>query len=532
HHIPEDQIAIATGSTREIDNVDLFDRDCPLRFIITVQALKEGWDCSFAYVLCSVAEISSARSIEQLLGRILRLPRARRKEREELNCSYALVASRRFFDAAQTLKDALIENGFQRMEAEQFITPPPQGTLFGPGSLFGESTSRQVPETPDLSRLPEPLRERVEFNEQTETLTVIGELDEADMTELQECFSTPEARQAVEQIFHESQGRRVEPSAPAGTGAEFKVPQLALRVNGQLQLFDEDFFLDVEWKLSDHDAGLSEADFPSSFVTGQSGQVDVSDEGSIEIQFVDQMQKQLRLLGIEPGWDVPGLVNWLDQQIRHPDITRTESSLFLHNCVSRLMESRGLTVEQLAQQKFRLKNALTEKMDQHRRNQAKQSFQQVLFENSAGEVEVSPMFCFHFRDGQYAPNWYYEGSYQWNKHFFPTVGELKSDGEEFDCAVLLDQHPKVSYWVRNLERRAESAFWLQTSSDKFYPDFVAMLDDGRILIVEYKGEHLWSNDDSKEKRAIGELWAERSDGKCLFLMPKGPDWGAIQAAIG
>ena len=58
------------------------------------------------------------------------------------------------------------------------------------------------------------------------------------------------------------------------------------------------------------------------------------------------------------------------------------------------------------------------------------------------------------------------------------------------------------------------------------------IDDGRILIVEYKGEHLWSNDDSEEKRAIGELWAERSDGKCLFLMPKGPDWGAIQAAIG
>ena len=90
--------------------------------------------------------------------------------------------------------------------------------------------------------------------------------------------------------------------------------------------------------------------------------------------------------------------------------------------------------------------------------------------------------------------------------------------------------PHPGWWPR--ERFGpESAFWLQTSSDKFYPDFVAMLDDGRILIVEYKGEHLWSNDDSKEKRAIGELWADRSDGKCLFLMPKGPDWGAIQAKL-
>ena len=57
--IPEAQIAVATGQTREIDDVDLFSRDCPIRFIITVAALKEGWDCSFAYVLCSVAEIGS-----------------------------------------------------------------------------------------------------------------------------------------------------------------------------------------------------------------------------------------------------------------------------------------------------------------------------------------------------------------------------------------------------------------------------------------------------------------------------------------
>ena len=77
--IPETQIAIATGQTREIDDVDLFDRNCQIRFIITVAALKEGWDCSFAYVLCSVAEISSARAVEQLLGRVLRLPHVKRR---------------------------------------------------------------------------------------------------------------------------------------------------------------------------------------------------------------------------------------------------------------------------------------------------------------------------------------------------------------------------------------------------------------------------------------------------------------------
>lgn len=111
------------------------------------------------------------------------------------------------------------------------------------------------------------------------------------------------------------------------------------------------------------------------------------------------------------------------------------------------------------------------------------------------------------------------------------IGELKSDGEEFECAVFLDELPGVKTWVRNLERRADSSFWLQTSTDKFYPDFVALLMDGRILVVESKGEDRWSNDDSKEKRAVGDLWADRSKGKCLFVMPKGPDWAAISEAI-
>ena len=53
--------------------------------------------------------------------------------------------------------------------------------------------------------------------------------------------------------------------------------------------------------------------------------------------------------------------------------------------------------------------------------------------------------------------------------------------------------------------------------------------DGRILVVEYKGEHLW--DGSEEKRAVGEVWASRSNGKCLFVMPRGNDLAAIKACI-
>ena len=91
--------------------------------------------------------------------------------------------------------------------------------------------------------------------------------------------------------------------------------------------------------------------------------------------------------------------------------------------------------------------------------------------------------------------------------------------------------PEVKYWVRNLERKPIHSFWLQTSTDKFYPDFVCLLTDERYLVVEYKGNHLWTAEDAKEKREIGELWKKRSEGKCLFIMPRGPDFDAIRAKL-
>lgn len=51
--------------------------------------LREGWDCPFAYVLCSVSNLSSTTAVEQILGRVLRQPYARLKAHDELNLAYA-----------------------------------------------------------------------------------------------------------------------------------------------------------------------------------------------------------------------------------------------------------------------------------------------------------------------------------------------------------------------------------------------------------------------------------------------------------
>jgi type III restriction enzyme len=202
--------------------------------------------------------------------------------------------------------------------------------------------------------------------------------------------------------------------------------------------------------------------------------------------------------------------------------------LFIHKALTGLMEARNVTADQLAREKFRLRTVLAAKIHQHRLEMAKASFQRRLFGEGASEIEVSPERCFVIGQDSYSPNWYYEPGYRFNKHAFPPVGELKSQGEEFECAQYIDRMEQVKRWVRNVERQLAS-FWLPTPSDRFYPDFVAELADGRFLVVEYKGADRWSNDDSKEKRVVGNQWADRSSGRCLFVMPKGKDFEAIAA---
>jgi type III restriction enzyme len=122
-------------------------------------------------------------------------------------------------------------------------------------------------------------------------------------------------------------------------------------------------------------------------------------------------------------------------------------------------------------------------------------------------------------------------------HYYgPKPGELterkadRSLTEEFECAVFLDDWEEVEVWVRNCPRKP-SSFRLLTATDYFYPDFVCKLKDGRILVVEYKGAHLYDGVDAEQKRAVGAVWEARSKGKCLFAMPTDKNWEQVKRKV-
>lgn len=117
--IDEEQIAIKTAKINELDKIDLLDKDCKIRYIITINALKEGWDCPYAYILASIANKNSTADVEQLIGRVLRQPNARKYKNQDLNMSYVLTCSNDFDTTAKSVIAGLNGAGFSKDDYRQ-----------------------------------------------------------------------------------------------------------------------------------------------------------------------------------------------------------------------------------------------------------------------------------------------------------------------------------------------------------------------------------------------------------------------------
>ncbi|MDO5297164.1 MAG: DEAD/DEAH box helicase family protein [bacterium] len=142
--IPAEHIAIRTAEIDELKNWDLLAEDCPIRYIITVNALKEGWDCPFAYILASLANRTSTVEVEQILGRILRLPYARPHGEASLNMSYVLTSSADFSGTLKSIVAGLNAAGFSEKDyrAAETADPAEDGKT--------ENSEIQPGELPDL----------------------------------------------------------------------------------------------------------------------------------------------------------------------------------------------------------------------------------------------------------------------------------------------------------------------------------------------------------------------------------------------
>jgi type III restriction enzyme len=519
--IPREKIAVVTGDQKELDGINLFSRDCKIDFVITVEALKEGWDCSFAYVFCSVASVYSKKDVEQILGRVLRMPYAKRRREEDLNRAYAHVSRASWPNAVKQLRDRLVDMGFEDSEAVGFIEKVPE--LDFPGGAVGTLFTLTPPPTKielnqDLSDFPltpeEKATVKIEKTEQGSRVTLTGSVTEETIKRLSEAVQSVEARQVFELEAKRHRATWHIHTSPAQRNVEFLVPQLCFKFDGELELAEKEAFLEVGgWNLLDYSAELSEAVFRLT-ETGAEWEIDVSAAGKITEKALGKAD-QYDLDLVDTGWTNEQLCSWLESRVRQPDIVQPVILEFVRRALAYLLEKRQMPLTALVRWKFVLAKILSQTITQHRETASQDRYQQTLFAPGAA-VETSFTLKFCFAPNGYAPHWTYEGHpHQFQKHYYAAIGELKNKGEEYECAKALDMSKAVKHWVRNLDRRG---FWLPLANAKFYPDFVAELIDGRTLLVEHKGEIYATNDDSKEKCNVGFLWEEKSNGKALFLM--------------
>jgi type III restriction enzyme len=106
-----DEVAVKVSGLDELGDKDLLSPDCPINFIITKQALQEGWDCPFAYVLTILTNPKAKLAITQLVGRILRQPYATKTGIPELDESYVICRRSETRSLMNEIRDALKSEG-------------------------------------------------------------------------------------------------------------------------------------------------------------------------------------------------------------------------------------------------------------------------------------------------------------------------------------------------------------------------------------------------------------------------------------
>jgi len=521
--IDKDWVRIATGDQRELDGIDLFAPDCPVRIIITMEALKEGWDCSFAYVLCSVSGAKSATAIEQLLGRVLRMPYAHTRTQPALNKAYAHVVSPYFGAKAVEFTDHLEDMGFSRLEAAQNL--PSQASLIdGDGehpALKRETLRLTATKKPDLANVPagdlrniaiEPAGEEGKFE-----VVVKGAIQPESVEAIARVF-TGKAKEQVRTSLEQHNTRAKLRETPAQKGVKFEVPQLSIRFGDRVVPVANDLLVEEGfWNPADSAGTLDTLTFDTRT---QTWEIDIGDK-SVKMNMVQEPQAEY-LSGLAGDWEEADLLVWLEGRIVQRDVRQKTMVEWIAQAMAPL-KHKGYSLGQLVRGRFIIARRLLALLDEARTRRDNDAHRR-LFELE--EVVVDPAVVFKFSNLAYPMRSPCPAPMEWPKHYYEVPGDLpyrRKDGElaeEYRCALAIEGNHDVEVWVRNLAHPTQFRF--PTATGSTYPDFIAKLKDGRIFVIEYKGDDRYDHPKNVAKRAVGELWARKYPNG-LYLMPRDKD---------
>ncbi len=412
--IPAEQIAIKTSEKNELENVGLFSKSCEIRYIITVNALAEGWDCSFAYVLISVANLGSKIAVEQIIGRIIRMPYAKKKANEDFNRSYVFASAQNFNEAANQIIGGLESNGYSR--------------------------------------------------------TDIISADKKD-------------------AVYELESKKV-------VSDTLKVPLIAYEDD---KLSFEDL-VGQDFELAKQDAKF---DFQVNYDNDGRAIIDIKKDD----EWTRGAQTMLNLTYHDKNFTKSELVQWLDKKLKYNFLLKSDKVAFLDNVIEYQLKKH--TISELSVNRYVLADQLQIHIQNILEEYTKERFTDLIHRKKIN-LKTFNAFPSSTNLKQAVPQ-------EFNKNYYEKIDKLNNEERAFISRLDLDTLPNIKYWVRNREKT--DPFYIQGwKKGKFYPDFVAVTKKGVLIAIEWKGGDRVSNEDTKYKMEIGEVWEKLDHTKLRFFI--------------
>jgi type III restriction enzyme len=539
-NIPPEHIAIKTANVNELKGVDLLSRTCQVRYIITVNALKEGWDCPFAYVLATLANKSSVVDVTQILGRVLRMPYTRKHSVELLNLSYVFTSSSQFQSTLNQVVAGLNKAGFSKRDyrevdlssipvdpapqADQQSLPLPLPTDPTPAQPSGDSGETLEVETSKLN----PNWEAQAVQQATHA----SEGEQSAGTQGTEATTGNPVIAGVEAIKAQAveQAKQFEQQAKDATGDSspeelkahmnehkikpmfeqsvqaIKLPQFFIKVpsdGGFFDAGDEWHKLAKENLLSNFVLANLDATINFTAIESDVYKVDAEEIGngesapSFTVVKKAEKEKLNSIIKSQPtSGQITSIVSRLFSLIGKNTFYPIEDNDVKHY-LKRIVEA--MNADQRAdclERDYAYVKLIKEKIQSLANEYAAKEFGNWL---TTQRIKLRPSFSL---PATIAPS---ENAPAISKSLYVTEGSVNNLESKVIRGVA--DLENIVWWHRNLER---GKGFVINGFLNHYPDFIVLTENKNIVVVETKGDDR-DNSDSKDKLKLGKVWEAQAN---------------------
>jgi type III restriction enzyme len=517
--IPEEEIGIKTSNIDTIKNVDLMNKECKIRYIITVNALKEGWDCPFAYVLASLANKTSTVDVEQIVGRILRQPYAREHKSPLLNASYVLTCSNDFRTTLEGIVTGLNKAGFSKKDYRvgdfsyddygEMESDKLNDSSYVQENLFSDVVQNEMDTFSDISV--SELRDSLTGNDVNAEINMsnnvnemirqaTGQVEEYDSTVSQNMDYTFGGGELENMVTHGYIQEQYIDSV-----SKLKIPQFYLEsipdLFGSAYEVLEKENLSEGFSLSEQEASIS---FELS--TEDMYSVDLQKNGEAVPKYMrvskkesDYIKEYFATIPEERKQNVCidnicGLIN------RNNRYVSSEIKEYVKRIIGNMKNDELSAMET----SFPIyANKIQKKIETLENDYREKQFYKWI---DSGKIVCRESYSFH-NDIIF--------SRSINSVPYSLYDEEKDDMNDFERSVLdiIASQSNILWWHRNIEKKD----FRINGFINHYPDFIVETKSGKILLIEAKGDYL-DGDDSKTKLKLGRRWAYEAGKQYRYFM--------------